>query len=111
MRIAVLATGPTADHMVAACHRQAIYLISVDTDTMTYEAKPNDPKLLEFPLGRTLFAKLLSQDGITAMITGHCNSSLSHMLDAEGIHVVTGVFGFVGRAVNSYIASAAAATA
>jgi hypothetical protein len=109
MKLAVLATGPTLDHLVASCVRQAIYVITIDTDTMKHQAKPNDPKLLDFPLGRTLFAKLLAQDGVTALITGHCNDSLYHILDAEGISVGTGTFGFVSRAVNTFVASVPAA--
>jgi hypothetical protein len=111
MKLAVLATGPSFDHLVAACHRQAIYVISIDTETMRHHAKPNDPKLLEFPLGRVLFTKLLAQDGIEALITGYCNDSLLHTLEAEGISVIPGTFGFVKRAVDEYIASSAAATA
>jgi predicted Fe-Mo cluster-binding NifX family protein len=105
MKVAVLATGPTLDHLIASCHRQATYVISIDTDTMKHQAKPNDPKLLDFPLGRTLFAKLLAQDGIDALITGYCNDSLYHLLDAEGITVVTGTFGYVGIAVQNFLAS------
>lgn len=105
MKLAVLANGPTLDHLVASCLRQAIYVITVETDTMHCQVKPNDPKLLEFPLGRTLFAKLLVQDGVTALIAGHCNDSLYHVLDAEGISVGTGVFGFVHRAVKSFVDS------
>jgi predicted Fe-Mo cluster-binding NifX family protein len=111
MKLAVLATGPTLDHLVASCLRQAIYLITIDTDTMRYSAKTNDPKLLEFPLGRTLFAKLLAQDGVSAVIAGHCNDSLYHILDAEGIAVTTGTFGFVGRAVKNFATSSSAAPA
>jgi predicted Fe-Mo cluster-binding NifX family protein len=111
MKLAVLATGPSLDHLVAACHRQAIYVISIDTDTMTHQAKPNDPKLLEFPLGRVLFSKLLAQEGIDTLITGYCNDSLFHILKAEGIVVIPGTFGFVKRAIDNYLASATAAAA
>lgn len=109
MKLAVLATGPTLDHLVASCMRQAIYLIIVDTETMKCTARPNDPKLLDFPLGRTLFAKLLAQDGVTSLITGHCNDSLYHILDSEGISVGTGTFGFVHRAVAGFVNSVPAA--
>jgi hypothetical protein len=109
MKLAVLATGPTLDHLVAACSRQAIYVITIDTETMKYQAKCNDPKLLDFPLGRILFAKLLVQDGVTGLITGHCNDSLHHVLDAEGIAVTMGTFGFVGRTVRNYMDSVPAA--
>jgi predicted Fe-Mo cluster-binding NifX family protein len=110
MKLAVLSTGPTMDHLVAACHRQAIYLIEIDTETMRCRARANDPKLLDFPLGRTLFAKLLAQNGVEALITGHCNDSLYHLLEAEGITVAVGHFGFVGRAIHGFTAPAAVAT-
>ncbi|HSV27036.1 MAG TPA: hypothetical protein VLH60_04005 [Sedimentisphaerales bacterium] len=110
MRLAVLATGPTMDHLVAACHKQAIYLIEVDTETMRCQARANDPKLLDFPLGRTLFAKLLAQNGVEALITGHCNDSLYHLLEAEGITVVTGRFGFIHRAIHGFTGHAAVVT-
>jgi predicted Fe-Mo cluster-binding NifX family protein len=109
MKIAVLATGPTLDHLVARCLRQAIYVITVDTDTMEHQARSNDPKLLDFPLGRTLFAKLLAQDGVTALITSSCSDSLMRLLDAEGITVCTGNFGFVNRAVAGFASSEPAA--
>jgi hypothetical protein len=111
MKLGVLATGPTMEHLVAASHRQGVYLIEVDTDTMRCQAKTNDPKMLEFPLGRMLFAKMLSQDGVQALLSGYCNDSLCHLLDAEGIAVATGNFGFVSRAVRNYIASLPAVTA
>ena len=111
MRLAVLAAGPTLEHLIAACHRQAVYVLSIDTETMEYEAKSNDPKLLESPLGKILFAKLLAQEGITSLITGYCDDSLYHILDAEGINVTTGQFGFVYRAIRRYHSSAPAATA
>jgi predicted Fe-Mo cluster-binding NifX family protein len=111
MKLAVLATGPSLDHLVAASHRQAIYIISIDTETMTRQAKLNDPKLLEFPLGRVLFSKLLAQDGIETLITGYCNDSLFHILKAEGIDVIPGTFGFVKRAVDNYLASVTTAAA
>ena len=111
MKIAVLATGPTLEHLVAASHRQAVYLIEIDSETMRYESRINDPKLLDFPLGRSLFVKILAQDGIEALLTGFCNDSLLHLLDAEGIAVGSGNFGFVSRAVRKYIAASPAVTA
>jgi predicted Fe-Mo cluster-binding NifX family protein len=109
MKLAVLATGPTLNHLIAAHTRQAIYVISIDTDTMKYEAKPNDPKLLDFPLGRMLFAKLLAQEGIETVVTGYCSDTLCRVLDGEGINVTTGTFGFVGGAVRNFMASASTA--
>jgi predicted Fe-Mo cluster-binding NifX family protein len=102
MKFAVMSTGPTMEHFVAGSETHAVSIIYVDSATMRHHSTRNDPKLLQSRLGKVLFAKLLAQEGVEALLTGQCNSELLVALNNEGIEVVSGVAGFVSRAVSSY---------
>ena len=105
MKIAVTSTGPTLDDNVEARFGRCAYFFVIDTDTMEYEAIENPNIALGGGAG-IQSAQLMSEKGVTAVLTGNCGPNAFDVFGQAGIQVIVGVSGPVHNAVEQFKAGA-----
>jgi predicted Fe-Mo cluster-binding NifX family protein/ferredoxin len=101
MKIAVTSTGPTLDDNVEARFGRCAYFLIVDTDTMRYEAIENPNIALGGGAG-IQSAQLMSEKGVTTVLTGNCGPNAFNVFGQAGIQVIVGVSGQVRSAVEQF---------
>ena len=101
MKIAVTSMGPTLDDNVEARFGRCPYFLIVDTDNMQYEAIENPNIALGGGAG-IQSAQLMSQKGVTTVLTGNCGPNAFNVFGQAGIQVVVGVSGPVRNAVEQF---------
>jgi predicted Fe-Mo cluster-binding NifX family protein/ferredoxin len=105
MKIAVTSTGPTLDDSVEARFGRCAYFLIIDVDTMQYEAIENPNIALGGGAG-IQSAQLMSEKGVTAVLTGNCGPNAFNVFGQAGIQVIVGVSGPVRDAVEQFKAAA-----
>lgn len=105
MKIAVTSTGPTLDHNVEARFGRCAYFLIIDTDTMQYEPIENPNTALGGGAG-IQSAQLMSEKGVTTVLTGNCGPNAFNVFGQAGIRVIVGVSGLVRNAVEQFKAGA-----
>jgi len=105
MKIAVTSTGPTLDDNVEARFGRCAYFLIIDTDTMQLEAIENPNIALGGGAG-IQSAQLMSEKGVTSVLTGNCGPNAFNVFDQAGIQVIIGVGGPVRNAVEQFKAGA-----
>jgi len=105
MKIAVTSTGPTLDDNVEARFGRCPYFLIIDTDTMQYEAIENPNIALGGGAG-IQSAQLMSEKGVTTVLTGNCGPNAFNVFGQAGIQVIVGVSGPVRNAVEQFKARA-----
>ena len=98
MKIAVTSTGPTLDDNVEARFGRCPYFLIIDTDTMQFEAIENPNIALGGGAG-IQSAQLMSEKGVTTVLTGNCGPNAFNVFGQAGIQVIVGVSGVVRNAV------------
>ena len=101
MKIAVTSTGPTLDDNVEARFGRCPFFLIIDTDTMQYEAIENPNIALGGGAG-IQSAQLMSEKGVTAVLTGNCGPNAFNVFGQAGIQVIVGVSGPVRNAVEQF---------
>ncbi len=101
MKIAVTSTGPTLDDNVESRFGRCTYFLIIDTDTMQYEAIENPNTALGGGAG-IQSAQLMSEKGVTTVLTGNCGPNAFNVFGQAGIQVIVGVSGPVGNAVEQF---------
>jgi predicted Fe-Mo cluster-binding NifX family protein/ferredoxin len=101
MKIAVTSTGPTLDDNVEARFGRCAYFLIIDTDTMQLEAVENPNIALGGGAG-IQSAQLMSEKGVTAVLTGNCGPNAFNVFGQAGIQVIVGVSGLVRDAVEQF---------
>ena len=101
MKIAVTSTGPTLDDNVEARFGRCPYFLVIDTDTMQYEAIENPNIALGGGAG-IQSAQLMSEKGVTTVLTGNCGPNAFNVFGQAGIQVIVGVSGTVRNAVEQF---------
>jgi predicted Fe-Mo cluster-binding NifX family protein/ferredoxin len=101
MKIAVTSTGPTLDDNVEARFGRCPYFLIIDTDTIQFEAIENPNIALGGGAG-IQSAQLMSQKGVTAILTGNCGPNAYNVFGQAGIQVIVGVSGPVRNAVEQF---------
>ena len=101
MKIAVTSTGPTLDDNVEARFGRCPYFLIIDTDTMQYEAIENPNIALGGGAG-IQSAQLMSEKGVTTVLTGNCGPNAFNVFGQAGIQVIVGVSGVVRNAVEQF---------
>jgi predicted Fe-Mo cluster-binding NifX family protein len=101
MKIAVTSTGPTLDDNVEARFGRCAYYLIVDTDTMQCEPIENPNIALGGGAG-IQSAQLMSEKGVTAVLTGNCGPNAFNVFGQAGIRVIVGVSGPVRNAVEQF---------
>jgi predicted Fe-Mo cluster-binding NifX family protein/NAD-dependent dihydropyrimidine dehydrogenase PreA subunit len=101
MKIAVTSTGPELDDSVEARFGRCPYFLIIDTDTMQFEAIENPNIALGGGAG-IQSAQLMSEKGVTAVLTGNCGPNAYNVFGQAGIQVIVGVGGPVRNAVEQF---------
>ena len=101
MKIAATSTGFSIDDNVEARFGRCPYFLIVDTDTMQYEAIENPNIALGGGAG-IQSAQLMSEKGVTAVLTGNCGPNAFNVFGQAGIQVIVGVNGPVRDAVEQF---------
>jgi predicted Fe-Mo cluster-binding NifX family protein len=101
MKIAVTSTGPTLDDNVEARFGRCLYFLIIDPDTMQLEAIENPNIALGGGAG-IQSAQLMSEKGVTTVLTGNCGPNAFNVFGQAGIQVIVGVSGAVRDAVEQF---------
>jgi predicted Fe-Mo cluster-binding NifX family protein/ferredoxin len=101
MKIAVTSTGLTLDDNVEARFGRCPYFLIIDTDTMQFEAIENPNIALGGGAG-IQSAQLMSEKGVTVVLTGNCGPNAFAVFGQAGIQVIVGVSGPVRNAVEQF---------
>ena len=109
MKIVVTAVGPSLDDMVEPRFGRAPWYIFVDTDTTEFEAVQN-PNMAAGGGAGIQSAQLMSEYGVSHVLTGNCGPNAFQVFGAAGIQVVVGVSGTVRQAVEQFSTGSFAAT-
>jgi len=103
MKIAISATDPNLDAQVDPRFGRCQYFIIVDTETMEYESMKNVETTTGGGAGIGA-AQLITRTQVIAVLTGNCGPNAFSVLEAAGIHVITGVSGIVHEVIKDYMA-------
>ncbi|HDL08395.1 MAG TPA: 4Fe-4S dicluster domain-containing protein [Desulfobacteraceae bacterium] len=101
MKIAVTSTGPTLDSDVEARFGRCAYFLIIDADTMQFEAIENPNIALGGGAG-IQSAQLMSEKGVTTVLTGNCGPNAFNVFGQAGIQVIVGVSGNIRNAVEQF---------
>lgn len=101
MKIAVTASGPTLDDNIEARFGRCPYFLIIDTDTMQLEAIENPNMALGGGAG-IQSAQLMTEKGVTTVLTGNCGPNAFNVFGQAGIAVVVGVSGIVRQAIEQF---------
>jgi predicted Fe-Mo cluster-binding NifX family protein len=110
MKIAVTSTGKDLDSQVDPRFGRAAYFIIVDTETMEFTAVENASVAASGGAGINS-AKVVSDAGAQAVLTGNCGPNAHLTLAAAGVKLYTGVHGTVREAVEQFKAGGVAEAA
>lgn len=100
MRIAVTSTGEDLGSAVDPRFGRAAFFVIGDTETMDFTAIEN-----ENAAGGAAgigSAKRVIDEGVDAVLTGHCGPNAQRTLDAAGVKIYTDVTGTVAEAVERF---------
>jgi len=101
MKIAITSTAPDLDAKIDPRLGRAQYFIILDPETMEFESIENPNINLGGGAG-IQSAQLLSEKGVSAILTGNCGPNAFQVFDAAGIQVIVGVTGNVRQAVDNF---------
>jgi predicted Fe-Mo cluster-binding NifX family protein/ferredoxin len=101
MKIAVTSTGLSLDDNVEARFGRCAYFLIIDTDTMQYDAIENPNIALGGGAG-IQSAQLMSEKGVTTVLTGNCGPNAFNVFGQAGIQVIVGVSGVIRDAVEQF---------
>ena len=103
MKIAVSSTGATLDSTIEVRFGRSPYFLVVNPATLEFEAVPNPNSAIGGGAG-IQSAALLTEKGVTVVLTGSCGPNALQVFEESGIRVVTGVSGTVEQAVQQFTA-------
>ncbi len=87
MKLGVMSTGPTLEHYLGAQARRSGYLLIVDLDTMQYLTVQNPILALHGHGAGTLFARVLVQNSVDAVLAGSFEPAIHQTLRKNGVKV------------------------
>ena len=103
MKIAVTATGETAESTIDQRFGRARYFVVFDSETAEYTAINNEINLNAMQGAGIQAGEIMAREGVQVLLTGHCGPKAFRTLEAAGVTVVTGVAGTVEEAVKRYL--------
>jgi predicted Fe-Mo cluster-binding NifX family protein len=100
MRIAISSTGRDLDANLDPRFGRADYYIILDSETMDFYAVENSQNF-NSPQGAGIqAARIIADQDIDTLITGHCGPKAFKVLQNAGVKVITGAGGRVADAVD-----------
>jgi predicted Fe-Mo cluster-binding NifX family protein len=103
MKIAITSSGRKQDSPMDARFGRAGYFLVFDTDSGEYEVIDNAAGRNSMQGAGVQAGELLSDRGVSALITGHCGPKAFRVLEAAGIKVMLKDGGTVEQAVEAYM--------
>ncbi len=101
MKICVTATVGDLNAQVDPRFGRCQYFVFVDSDTMAFEAMPNEA--IAAPGGAGIqAAQTVVNKGVDVLISGNIGPNAFQVLSAAGVKIVTGAYGTVKEAVEMY---------
>ncbi|MDY0340360.1 MAG: NifB/NifX family molybdenum-iron cluster-binding protein [Coriobacteriia bacterium] len=104
MNVAVSALGPTLEDKVDSRFGRTRYLIIADSETGEFEVIDNNANKSSMGGAGIGTAEIVSERGVTAVVTGHLGPNAFKALGAAGIPGYTGI----GLTVREAVAAVAA---
>jgi len=101
MKVVVSASGPDLDAQVDPRFGRCPYFVVIDSDTMKWEAFPNDSAGAMGGAGIQA-AQNVANRGTDVVLTGNCGPNAFRTLEAGGVQVIVGVAGSVREAVQRF---------
>jgi predicted Fe-Mo cluster-binding NifX family protein len=101
VKICVTASGTTLDASVDPRVGRAAYFITVDSETMAFEAVPNTATSAMSGAGIQA-AQTIASKGVNVLITGNVGPNAFQALASAGIKIVVGAYGTVGEVIEKY---------
>jgi predicted Fe-Mo cluster-binding NifX family protein len=101
MKLALSATAPSLDAEVDPRFGRCQYFITVDPQTMQFEALDNSNAAAAGGAGIST-AQMIAGKGVEVVLTGNCGPNAYQTLSAARIQVITGVSGRIKDAVEAY---------
>jgi predicted Fe-Mo cluster-binding NifX family protein len=101
MKICVTATAGDLNAQIDPRFGRSQYFVIVDSDTMTFEALPNEA--MNAPGGAGIqAAQAMVNKGVDAVISGNLGPNAFQVLSTAGVKIATGAYGTVKEAVEMY---------
>jgi len=101
MKIAITATGPDLEAKVDPRFGRCPYFLIVQTDDLSFEAVENPNVTLGGGAG-IQSGQLMSEKGVTHVLTGNCGPNAYQTLSATGIGVIVGCSGPIRDIIEQY---------
>ncbi|MCK9521842.1 MAG: NifB/NifX family molybdenum-iron cluster-binding protein [Proteobacteria bacterium] len=101
MKIAITANTTELTSLVDARFGRCAYFLIVDLDDMQVTAVPNRAQEQNDGAGIQA-ARIVMENGATAVLTGHCGPNAHRTLSAAGIAVYTGITGIAAEAMAQF---------
>ena len=101
MRICVTATAGDLNAQVDPRFGRCQYFVFVDSDTMAFEAMPNEA--IAAPGGAGIqAAQTVVNKGVDVLVSGNIGPNAFQVLSTAGVKIATGAYGTVKEAVEMY---------
>ena len=101
MKICVTATAGDLNAQVDPRFGRCQYFVFVDSDTMTFEAMPNEAIAAQGGAGIQA-AQTVVNKGVDVLISGNIGPNAFQVLSTAGVKIATGAYGTVKEAVEMY---------
>ena len=102
MKIAVTSLGKDLDSKMDPKFGRAAYILTIDTETLEFEALDNSENANAFKGAGIQAAAMVGNSGAKVLLTGHCGPKAFDTLDAVGIKVVNDVMGTIRNVVKEF---------
>lgn len=97
-----MSTGPILENYLGAQAKRSGYLLIVDLDSLQYLTVQNPLLTLHGPKAGILFAQVLVQNSVDAVLAGSFDPDIRQMLCKAGIQVISGKKGIVYKIIESF---------
>ncbi len=102
MKIAVTSKGTDLDAEVDPRFGRAAYFLVINTETLDFEVLDNAENVNALKGAGIQSAKMISDKGVQALLTGYCGPNAFKTLEAVNIKVINDATGTIREAVKSF---------
>jgi len=102
MKIAVTSKGVDLDSEVDPRFGRAVYILVVDSETLSFEVLNNKENVNAFKGAGIQAAKMVSETGADVLLTGYCGPNAFKAMKAAKVGVANDATGTVREAVAAY---------
>jgi len=106
MKVAVSSQGPLLESAVDQRFGRAAWFIVADTETGAFSAVENAQNLNAAQGAGIQSASTVANQGVEAVLTGHCGPKAFRVLESAGVRLYLGVQGRVSEALEQLKAGA-----